>query len=106
MVTGWQIVLWTSLALVAYAYVGYAIVIFCCSRLFGRLPQPPGTVGQALPEEGGLAAAPHADDGKRLAFDGGQVDVAAGVCRDGRIQRIGDLLPGDLLKFSFHKRRV
>lgn len=50
MVTGWQIVLWTSLALVAYAYVGYAIIIFACSRLFGRLPQPPGTVGQELPD--------------------------------------------------------
>ena len=63
-------------------------------------------VGQALPEEGGLAAAPHADNGPRLALDAGQMDITPGVCRHGRGERIGDLLVDDLIKFSFHRRRV
>src|SRR5678815_606641 len=47
--TGWQILLWTSLALVAYAYVGYALVIFVSSRLFGRPPQAPELESSELP---------------------------------------------------------
>jgi cellulose synthase/poly-beta-1,6-N-acetylglucosamine synthase-like glycosyltransferase len=31
-----EIVFWVSLALVAYAYVGYPLVVWLCSRLFGR----------------------------------------------------------------------
>jgi len=64
------------------------------------------TVAEALPEEGGLAAAPHADDGQRLALDAGQVDVPAGMRRHRRGERIGDLLPDEPLRFSLHEGRV
>jgi cellulose synthase/poly-beta-1,6-N-acetylglucosamine synthase-like glycosyltransferase len=44
-----EIVFWTCLALVAYAYVGYPLVIWTCSRLFGRGPEPPAGEDAELP---------------------------------------------------------
>jgi hypothetical protein len=61
-------------------------------------------IGEALPQEGGLAAAPHADHGHRLAFDAGQMDIAPGVVRDRCGERIGDLRPDELFNMSFHER--
>lgn len=44
-----EIVFWTSLGLVAWAYFGYALVICVCSRLFGRSETPPETSDADLP---------------------------------------------------------
>jgi cellulose synthase/poly-beta-1,6-N-acetylglucosamine synthase-like glycosyltransferase len=35
------VLFWISLALVAYAYVGYALLVCGCARLWGRRPTPP-----------------------------------------------------------------
>ncbi len=44
-----EILFWTCLALVAYAYVGYPIAIWLAARLFGRSPQPPVMSDGELP---------------------------------------------------------
>ena len=44
-----MLVLWSSLALVVYAYAGYAIVIAICARLFGRDDRRPEVADAALP---------------------------------------------------------
>lgn len=43
------VVFWLCLALVAYAYVAYPLVIWCLSRLFGRAPEPPEVADADLP---------------------------------------------------------
>src|ERR1043165_4475500 len=40
-----ELILWISLALVAYSYVGYPLVIWTCARLFGRRREIPATDG-------------------------------------------------------------
>lgn len=55
--TAWHILFWTSLALVAYAYVGYAILIYISSRCFGQPPQPPEAIDTALPSVSVLISA-------------------------------------------------
>lgn len=44
-----QIILWSSLGLVAFAYVGYPVLIFMFSRLLGRRPIPLTTDNDRLP---------------------------------------------------------
>lgn len=41
-----QILVFLSLGLVAYAYLGYPLVIFLCSRLLGRKTTPPEMAGE------------------------------------------------------------
>lgn len=52
-----QITVWSCLGLVAFAYVGYPIVLFALSRLFGRKPQPPAIGDSALPRVSLLVSA-------------------------------------------------
>jgi cellulose synthase/poly-beta-1,6-N-acetylglucosamine synthase-like glycosyltransferase len=40
---------WSSLALVAYAYVGYPVAVWICARLFGRRAVPPAVADAELP---------------------------------------------------------
>src|SRR5690349_1225173 len=51
------VALWTSLALVTYCYVGYPIVIWVCSRLFGRAHRAPARADADLPDVTLLIAA-------------------------------------------------
>ncbi len=51
------IVLWTSVALIVYAYAAYPIVVACCARLFGRDEQPPDVADADLPFLSVLVAA-------------------------------------------------
>src|SRR5262245_19654704 len=41
--------MWTSLALVAYSYVGYPLLVWACSRVFGRRREFPPAADSALP---------------------------------------------------------
>jgi len=50
-------VLWTSLALVAYGYVGYPLLIWGCARLFGRRRRCPAAADGELPSVTLLIAA-------------------------------------------------
>lgn len=43
------VVFWVSVTAVAYAYVGYPLVIWSLSRVFGRNPTPPAVADQELP---------------------------------------------------------
>jgi cellulose synthase/poly-beta-1,6-N-acetylglucosamine synthase-like glycosyltransferase len=52
-----EFVLWTSLALVAYAYVGYPLLIWGCARLFGRRRRMPAAADGELPSVTLLIAA-------------------------------------------------
>jgi len=61
--------------------------------------------GEALPEEGGLAASAHADHGETLALDAGQMDISARVSRHRGSERVDDLLTDKLLQMSFHGGR-
>jgi cellulose synthase/poly-beta-1,6-N-acetylglucosamine synthase-like glycosyltransferase len=45
-----EITMWTALGLVAYCYVGYPLVIWICSRAFGRRLTPPPVADEDLPE--------------------------------------------------------
>src|SRR5262249_23232604 len=52
-----EIVLWTSLALVAYGYAGYPLLIWTCARLFGRRREIPAAADGDLPSVTLLIAA-------------------------------------------------
>ena len=52
-----EMVLWTSLALVAYGYVGYPLLIWGCARLFGRRRRRPAAADGELPSVTLLIAA-------------------------------------------------
>jgi cellulose synthase/poly-beta-1,6-N-acetylglucosamine synthase-like glycosyltransferase len=49
--------LWTCFAAVFYAYIGYPVVIWCLSRLFGRRHTPPEVLDLDLPTLSFLVAA-------------------------------------------------
>ena len=44
-----QVTLWTCMALLLFAYVGYPLVIWCCSQLFGRVKVVPAAPERYLP---------------------------------------------------------
>ena len=44
-----EVLFWTCLGLVAYAYVGYPLVIWAAARLFGRSEDPPAVADADLP---------------------------------------------------------
>ncbi len=52
-----QIIFWVAAALVAYAYVGYPLVVFACSRLFGHKRQAVDGAEEDLPTISLLIAA-------------------------------------------------
>ena len=47
--TATEIILWASLGLVAYCYIVYPLVIWICSRLFGRVPSAAALDDRNLP---------------------------------------------------------
>jgi len=51
------ITLWSSLALILYAYAGYAVLVSLCARLFGRTPESPAVADEELPFLSVLVAA-------------------------------------------------
>src|SRR5262249_8856625 len=63
-----QIILFGSLATVAYAYVGYPVLIWLASRIFGREPRRPEVADNDLPAVTLLIAAfnEQAEIGKRI----------------------------------------
>jgi cellulose synthase/poly-beta-1,6-N-acetylglucosamine synthase-like glycosyltransferase len=118
MVTGLQIVLWVSLALVAYAYAGYALLIFVCSRLFGRLPRPPETVDQTLPDVSLLISALDEEEviGARVANalaqdyppDRLEIVIASDGSRDRTasiVRSLADRHPGRVTLLDYPQRR-
>lgn len=62
MQTTLQTIFWISLAVVAYAYLGYPLVIYAASRLFGRQRQPRELDAQQLPKVSLLIAAYNESD--------------------------------------------
>lgn len=57
-----QFVLWISLGLIAFGYVGYPIVIFAISRLWGRQPKPVGETSDQVPMVSVLISALNEED--------------------------------------------
>jgi hypothetical protein len=45
-----QAIFWTSAVLVIYAYIGYPLVIYVLSRLFGRRQPPQDCPAYQLPQ--------------------------------------------------------
>ena len=62
MTAAYQLVLWTSLGLIAFAYVGYPVVIFVLSRLLGRRPKPFPRGGDPPPMVSVLVSALNEED--------------------------------------------
>jgi cellulose synthase/poly-beta-1,6-N-acetylglucosamine synthase-like glycosyltransferase len=52
-----RVLFWLSLGMVAYAYVGYPILLYALARCFGRLKEPPAVADQDLPAVSLLIAA-------------------------------------------------
>jgi len=118
MTTGLQILLWTSLALIAYAYVGYAIVIFCCSRLFGRVPHAPQLDRPELPQVSLLISALDEEEviGARVAnalaqdypADRLEIVIASDGSRDRTASIVGEFAaqhPGRVKILDYPRRR-
>jgi len=80
-------------ALIFETEVKKAVARSACGKAFS----------QTLPEEGRLAASPHAYDNLGLAPDFGKCDIPAGVCGHGSGKPISDLLPNQEANFSFLK---
>ncbi|MEX2177024.1 MAG: glycosyltransferase family 2 protein [Pirellulaceae bacterium] len=52
-----SLVLWTSLALISYTYVGYPLLLFLAARLWGRRPEAPRSEPAPWPKVGLLISA-------------------------------------------------
>ena len=63
-----QIVLCAALTLVAYAYIGFPLLIWGAARLFGRIPVPPPVANEILPTVSILISALNEEEviGERL----------------------------------------
>ena len=55
--TSLQVMLWSSLAAIVYAYIAYPVIIFLCARGFGRQSIPPHLAEEDLPTVSVLIAA-------------------------------------------------
>lgn len=62
MTFAYQFILWTSVGLIAFAYVGYPIVIYALSRLWGCQPTPLGANTDQLPRVSVLISALNEED--------------------------------------------
>lgn len=57
-----EIVLWAAIGLVAFAYLGYPLLIFVLARVFGRIPSPPQLHSGQLPRASVLVSALNEED--------------------------------------------
>ena len=98
--TSLAVLLVFSLALVFYTYVGYAAVIWCCSRLFGGHSSPPTPTDEDLPTVSLLIAAHDEEDviGARienaleLDYPPGKLEIVVGS--DGSTDRTAEIVRG------------
>jgi cellulose synthase/poly-beta-1,6-N-acetylglucosamine synthase-like glycosyltransferase len=103
---------------VAYAYAGYALLIFCCSRLLGRLPKPLKSAGQELPDVSLLISALDEEEviGDRvtnaLAQDYPAERLEIVIASDGSrdrttsiVRELADKHPGRIVVLDYPQRR-
>jgi cellulose synthase/poly-beta-1,6-N-acetylglucosamine synthase-like glycosyltransferase len=115
----YQLVLWGSLALVSYAYVGFPIAIYVCSRLFGHRPVPPqGENIDDLPSVSVLISALNEEDviherlENVLALDYPMEKLETVIASDGSfdktaqiVQRYVEMYPGRIRLLDYSERR-
>jgi cellulose synthase/poly-beta-1,6-N-acetylglucosamine synthase-like glycosyltransferase len=111
-------VLWTSLGLVAYAYVGYPLLVYLLSRIVGRRDRSPSTREQSRPTVSLLIAAHNEEKwiARRIAnalaqdypADRLQIVVASDGSSDRTCSIVRELAarhPGRITLYEFHERR-
>lgn len=98
MLTLLQVVFWGSVAGVVYVYLGYPVLIFVCSRCFGRRRQPAELADDRLPSLSLLIAAYNEEEviGERienaLALDYPREKLEIVVASDGSSDRTAEIV--------------
>jgi cellulose synthase/poly-beta-1,6-N-acetylglucosamine synthase-like glycosyltransferase len=113
--TAAEIILWTSLALVAYAYVLYPLLIWGCARVFGRRPAAPDLSDDALPHVTLLIAAHNEERWIRQRLDNAlamdyprermEVLVGSDGSRDATVAIVGEFAGHGVRVLDFHENR-
>ena len=113
------IIIWGSLAVVFYAYVGFPVAIYVCSRLFGHRPVPQAIENvDDLPSVSILISALNEEDVIRdrlenaLALDYPTNKLETVIASDGSIDRTGEIVqlyvnkyPHRIRLLSYSERR-